>query len=157
MTMQLPLLGSKLLQRVGIVFLVSAAALLPACDGGVGGLFGREQTTNVTELTDEETQQYLGRSITVRGVVQDMVGDAAFLLVEESLFVDQELLIINAARSPVDLPDESEVDLQVTGVLQRLAIADVEQTYGTRLDPRLAQYEGSPVIIADVITVQNEL
>ena len=156
MTMQPLLLGSRQLQRIGVVFFVGLAALLPACDGGLGGLFGRESSPNIAELTEEETQQYLGTSITVRGIVQEMVGDAAFLMQEESLFTDKELLVINAARSPVELPDESEIDLQVTGILQRLSVEEVEQTYGTQLNPRLREYEGLPVILADAITVQNE-
>ncbi|MGF1514046.1 MAG: hypothetical protein ACFB5Z_10180 [Elainellaceae cyanobacterium] len=142
--------------RTGTIAILCLATLLPACGGGVGGLFSREERPTVTELTDEEAQQYLGKNITVRGVVQEMVGSAAFLMEEESLFSDQELLVINAARSPVELPDESEIDLQVTGVLQRLAVNEIEQTYNTQLDPQLTEYEGTPVIIAEAITVQNE-
>ncbi|MGF1534986.1 MAG: hypothetical protein ACFB4J_00690 [Elainellaceae cyanobacterium] len=150
------LISGPKIQRVGIVALISLATLLPACEGGVRGLFNRQGSQRVTGLTEEEAQQYLGERVTVRGIVQGMVGPAAFIMQEESLFTSPELLVINAARSPVELPDESEIDLQVTGVLQRLSVEEIQQTYGTQLDPRLSEYEGKPVIIADAIAVQNE-
>jgi len=155
--MQQTILGYLQLRRVSIAAFIGLAILLPACSDGVGGLFDRDQgPVNTTQLSDADLQNYLGQSISASGVIQEMVGDAAFIMEERSIFTDKELLVINAAKTPVSLPDQTDINLQVFGELKQLNIAEIEQIYGTALDPRLGNYEGQPVIIAETITVESQ-
>ncbi|MEO0406606.1 MAG: hypothetical protein AAF289_04565 [Cyanobacteria bacterium P01_A01_bin.135] len=135
--------------------LTALAILLPACEGGVRGLFSRRTAAPQSDLSDDEIQQYMGQTLRASGVIQEMVGSTAFLMEERSIFTDKEVLVINAAKTPVALPDEEDINLQVSGQLQLLDVEQVQQTYNTTLDPQLANYEGIPVIIADTITVDE--
>lgn len=142
-------------KRIITAAVIGLAVLTPACaDGGIRGLFNRNAAPE-SDLSDTDIQQYLGQTLRASGVIQEMVGDAAFLLEEKSIFTDKEVLVINAAKTPILLPDEEIITLQVSGQLQNLNVADVEQTYNTALDPRVRRYEGQPVIIAETITVEE--
>ncbi|MGB3612323.1 MAG: hypothetical protein WBA10_00925 [Elainellaceae cyanobacterium] len=150
-------MGHFHLRQTGIAIFIGLVALLPACSSGISGLFDRARSpNNTTQLSDADLQNYLGQSINASGVIQSMVGDAAFIMEEKSIFTDKDLLVINAAKTPVSLPDQEDINLQVSGELKQLDIAEMEQIYGTTLDPRLRDYEGQPVIVADRITVESQ-
>lgn len=105
------------------------------------------------ELTGN-VEDYLGQSVSVRGEAETALGETAFLLQDDQLFGGQEVVVINATGTPFLLPtaDEPTEDIQVTGEVQQLVIADLEREYGLDLDPELyAEYEDRPAIIAESI------
>jgi hypothetical protein len=112
-----------------------------------------EYNVTVGELTGN-VEDYLGQNVSVRGEAEAAVGETAFLLQDDQLFGGQEVIVINATGTPFLLPtaDEPTEDVQVTGEVRQLVIADLEQEYGLDLDPELyADYEDRPAIVAESI------
>lgn len=114
-----------------------------------------EENYNITlgELTGD-VEEYIGQSVSVRGEAETVLGETSFLLQDDSLFGGEEVVVINATGVPFRLPtyDEPTEEIQVTGEVRQLVIADLEQEYGLDLDPELyAEYEDRPAIIAESI------
>lgn len=155
---------STLFSRTGIAALAISAVVLPACgtstpEAGVTTEDEVAVTTDVEEnVTTEELAQnlayYLGETVTVRNEVEELVGDYAFLLENDQLFGGQETLIINASGQPVDLVEGDDTDVQITGEVRELILADLEQEYGFDLDDEIfVDYEQQPTIIAQSIAL----
>lgn len=105
------------------------------------------------ELTGD-VEDYLGQAVSVRGEAEVAVDENAFLLQDDELFGGQEVIVFNATGTPFLLPtaDEPTEDVQVTGEVRQLVIADLEREYGLDLDPALyTEYEDRPAIIAESI------
>lgn len=116
-----------------------------------------EYNVALGELTGN-IEDYLGQSVSVRGEGESAVGESAFLLQDDQLFGGEEVIVFNATGTPFLLPEEEPTeDLQVTGEVQQLVIADLEREYGLDLDPQLyAEYEDRPAIIAQSIALSPD-
>ncbi|MFW6358621.1 MAG: hypothetical protein ACOC0N_05320 [Chroococcales cyanobacterium] len=138
------------LARTGAISLgVAALLFLPAC-GGEEPVVERNVTR---EEVAEETEQLIGRTVTVRGEPQQTVGDASFTMAEGEVFGGEEILILNASGTPFVLPTE-DIEVQVTGEVAQFVLADVETDYGLDLDDEIyLEYEGQPTIIAESIAL----
>jgi len=114
---------------------------------------GEAYNVQLSDLTGN-VEDYLGQTVSVRGEAEAAVGETSFLLQDDQLFGGQEVIVINASGLPFLLPtaDEPTEDVQVTGEVRQLVIADLEQEYGLDLDPQLyAEYEDRPAIVAESI------
>ncbi|MBD1835338.1 hypothetical protein H6F61_22290 [Cyanobacteria bacterium FACHB-472] len=135
---------------IGLAFL---ALLLPACtttDPNAGG--PTAQTNVTTEEVAEETNELLGKSVTVRSEVGEKVGANSFTITDEELFGTDKVLVINASGAPTVLPDD--IELQVTGKVQKFIVADVEREFNLDLEPEVeVEYKDKPVIIAQSIAL----
>ena len=101
-----------------------------------------------------DVEDYLGQTVSVRGEAEVAIDETSFLLQDDELFGGQEVIVFNATGSPFLLPtaDEPTEDIQVTGEVRQLVIADLEQEYGLDLEPELyAEYEDRPAIVAESI------
>lgn len=99
-----------------------------------------------------DVEDYLGQTVSVRGEAEMAVDESAFVLQDDELFGGQEVIAINATGIPFVLTGTNEPteDVQVTGEVQQLVLADLEREYGLDLDPELyAEYEDRPAIIAE--------
>lgn len=158
---------SKSFSLTGAIALLSASVVLPACSNSpvVEDEVGVDET-DVTEevaVADENVQvddlsdnveAYLGQTVTVREEAEEIVGDNAFLLDEDELFGGEEVLVINASGEGIYLVEGDETEVQATGEVRELVIADVEREYGLDLDPEIyADYETRPVIIAQSLAL----
>lgn len=152
----------------GAIALALVASFLTACGTG------RETTEEPTTTSQTEVEQpieraeesnvilaelpgnvdqYVGRNISVRGDVEREVGKTAFLIQSDR---GEDVLVINATGQPFVLPTGNPVSeqIQVTGGVAKLVIADIEREYGLDLDPNLfVEYEDRPVIIAQSIAL----
>ncbi|HSM82273.1 MAG TPA: hypothetical protein VLS96_11330 [Nodosilinea sp.] len=110
--------------------------------------------TNVqTEDVADDTENYIGQTVTIRSEPIEVVGDNSFTVSDEQFFGAEPILVINASGEPLLIPEDG-VDVQVTGEVLNFVIADIEQAYGLTLDPALyADYEEQPVIIAQSIAL----
>jgi hypothetical protein len=154
---------STIFSRTGIAALALSAVVLPACGTATPEAEVVEDdvavTTDVEEnVTTEELSEnlaaYLGETVTVRNEVEEVVGNYAFLLEDEQLFGGEETLIINASGQPVDLVEGDDTDVQVTGEVRELILADLEAEYGFDLDDEVfVEYEQQPAIIAQSIAL----
>ncbi|MBD2744937.1 hypothetical protein [Coleofasciculus sp. FACHB-1120] len=136
------------------IALAILAFLLPACTSNnpekVGG---PTANTNVsTEEVANKTNALLGKSVTVRSEVEKKVGANSFTIGDEKLFGSEKILVINASGAPTVLPDD--IELQVTGKVAKLVVADVEREFNLDLEPELeVEYKDKPAIIAQSIAL----
>jgi len=158
---------SKSFSLTGAIALLSASVVLPACSNSpvVEDEVGVDETevTEEVAVADENVQvddlsdnveAYLGQTVTVREEAEEIVGDNAFLLDEDELFGGEEILVINASGEGIYLVKGDDTEVQATGEVRELVIADVEREYGLDLDPEIyADYETRPVIIAQSLAL----
>lgn len=114
-----------------------------------------ESNTSIEEIAEQEAT--LGEEVTVRGEVEEVETGRSFVIQEEDLFEEDEVLVINVSEQVV--PESAEdLRLQVTGEVGSLVLADVERDYGLDLDPELyVEYESKPVIFATYMVAAPEL
>lgn len=79
------------------------------------------------------------------------------MLEDDQLFGGEDVLVINASGEPFVLVEGDDTEVQVTGEVQQLIIADFETKYGLDLDPTLyADYEDRPVVVAQSIALSPD-
>jgi hypothetical protein len=98
-------------------------------------------------------EEYVGQTVSVRGEAERAVGESSFLLQDDQLFGGNEIIVVNATGTPFVIPDEEPTDeVQVTGQVRELVVADLEQEFDLDLEPELyAEYENRPAIVAQSI------
>ncbi|WP_313898198.1 hypothetical protein [Nodosilinea sp. LEGE 07298] len=110
-----------------------------------------------TEDVADNTENYIGQVVTIRSEPVEVVGDSSFTVSDEQFFGTEPILVINASGEPLLLPEDDDVDVQVTGEVRNFVIADVEEEFGLTLDPDLyVDYEEQPAIIAQSIALAPE-
>ncbi|MGB3203335.1 MAG: hypothetical protein WBA99_20690, partial [Nodosilinea sp.] len=134
------------------------AGLLGACAETAPNTQVTDGTTNVeTEEVVENTDSYIGQTVTIRSEPLEVVGDSSFTVSDEQFFGTEPILVINATGEQMMLPEDDDVKVQVTGEVRNFVIADVEREYGLTLDPTLyTDYEEQPAIIAESIALAPE-
>lgn len=139
------------------IALAFLAMFLPACSTQTAEQVGgpTAQTNVSTEEIADKTNALLGKPVTVRSEVEKKVGANSFTIGDEKLFGSEKILVINASGAPTVLPDD--VELQVTGTVAKLVVADIERDYKLNLEPELeAEFRDKPVIIAQSIALAPE-
>jgi hypothetical protein len=117
-----------------------------------------EATENVTtEEISDGAEGLIGETVSVRAEVEEVVDDTSFLIEDDQFFGGEDILVINASGEPFVLVEGDDTDVQVTGEVQQLVIADFETEYGLNLDPTLyADYEDRPVVVAQSIALSPD-
>lgn len=113
---------------------------------------------NVTiEYLSGNLANYLGRTVSIRGDVEEIAGDHAFLLGGDLLFGGEGVFIINASGQSLDLIEGEGTNVQVTGEVREFILDDIESEYGFDLDNNLfADYENQPVIVAQSMALSPD-
>ncbi len=159
--------------RKGAIGLVSATLFLTACgtpQATTEEPAATENTpvagTQVEEPIEQQEQlnvqageimgnveEYVGQTVSVRGEAERAVGESSFLLQDDQLFGGEELIVVNATGTPFVIPDDEPTEqVQVTGEVRELVVAEFEREYGLDLEPELyAEYENRPAIVAQSI------
>lgn len=109
-----------------------------------------DNNVQLGDLTGD-VEDYLGQTVSVRGEAEVAVGESSFVLQDDELFGGEEVIVINATGIPFVLTGTNEPteEVQVTGEVRQLVLAELEREYGLGLDPELyAEYEDRPAIIA---------
>ncbi len=124
------------------------------------GAGAQNAQATMSDITDNP-EEYYGQTLTVDGAVAQIIEPNAFVIVEQQLAEDEELL-----DNPTALADEgvlvfssgpepnlSELmTVQVKGTFQEFDLATFEEELGTELDDGLyTDWDGRPAIIADQI------
>jgi len=117
-----------------------------------------EAAENVTtEELSSGAEGLIGETVSIRAEIEDTVGKSAFLLEDNRLFGGEDVLVINSSGEPFALIDGDDTEVQVTGEVQQLVIAELETSYGLDLDPELyADYEDRPVVVAQSIALSPD-
>jgi hypothetical protein len=159
---------SKSFKLTGAIALLGAAVVLPACSESLvqedvaetpateeveTDVAAADGNVQVEDLT-ENLESYLGQTVTVREEIEEVVGESGFFLEDDELFGGEQVLVINASGEGIYLVEGDDTDVQVTGEVVELIVADLETEYGIDLDPELyAEYEQQPVIIAQSLAL----
>jgi len=116
-----------------------------------------QETENVTtEEVSENFDELIGQTVTIRSDALEIVEPTSFIVGDQSFFGGEEILIINASGEIFELP-EDDTEVQVTGEVVNLVLADIESEYDLGLDPDLyVDYEGKPAIIAQSLAAAPE-
>lgn len=106
----------------------------------------------------DNPQAYVGRLVSVRGEVEEVIGATAFSLDEDALLeggVDNDILVISSPDVPPIVQEGIESKtVQVFGTVRMLVTSEVEREFGFDLDDELVvDFEGRPVIIASSVQV----
>lgn len=149
----------KLLLKASLVALLAPTVLLTACDTSSEVGVGADTATEIAEeenVTVEElsrgAEDLIGQEISIRGEVDGILQDGAFLLDDDTWFGGEDVLAINLGE-PIILPDDDS-EVQVTGEVVQFILADIERDYSLGLDPELyAEYEDRPAILAQSIAL----
>ena len=101
----------------------------------------------------ENPDRYYSQEIAVKGEVKNINSDYAFILREDKLFSDDNLLIVNTTGEPIPNQDEKVV---VTGTVRPYVKAEFEKDYNLTWDLDIqeeieAEYTNKPVLIVDSI------
>ncbi|MFB2934580.1 hypothetical protein ACE1B6_04820 [Aerosakkonemataceae cyanobacterium BLCC-F154] len=145
----------KILEPKKIFALALAAVLLPACANEQETVNLPNAPTNVTtEEVSDNTNQLIGRTVTIRSEPLRKIGTASFTVSDEQFFGSEPILVINASGQPFLLPENDATEIQVTGTVRNFVIADLEREYNLTLDPNLyAEFERKPALIAQSLAL----
>ena len=115
------------------------------------------ESTSVTDIMNN-SDQYVGRTVAVRGEVDDISGSQTMILDEEGEVMGDEVLVIS--RQPLEpiggagddfLFDEGQ-DIEVAGEVRTFNREELEDELGITLDERTYfDWEGRPVIVATTV------
>ncbi len=99
--------------------------------------------------------EYIGRTVTVEGEIEDVYGKNAFTL-EGDLF-SGDLLVIVPPDVGAGMMFEDDAEVRITGRVAEYVEAEIEADYGFDLDDGIDYEEREPVVIAQrVILVEMD-
>ena len=134
------------------------AGLMGACAENAAQRETSDGSTNVqTEEVAENTEGYIGQVVTIRSEPLEKIGDSTFTVSDKRFLSNEPILVINTSGAPMVLPEESGVEVQVTGEVRNFVMADVAREFNLTLAPDTYQdYENQPVILAQSIALAPE-
>lgn len=139
----------------GAILLAILAFILPACSNDEANVSGAGNVT--TKEVANNADALAGKTVTVRSEPKDKVGPASFTVEDEKFFGNESILVVNASGEPFTLPEDDDIEVQVTGIVRNLVIADVEREYNLKLDKQFyVEYENKPAIIAQSIALSPD-
>ncbi|MFN6517172.1 MAG: hypothetical protein RMY29_022060 [Nostoc sp. CreGUA01] len=133
------------LSQVGIlIFLVAIAILVRSCN-----LFDAKATLTKTSAIVENTDEFLGNSVTIKSKAIQKIGLSSFAVSDTRFFRGEPILVINASGVPFNLPLDQNIKVQVTGEVRNLVIPKIEQEFNLNIDEEYySNYINKPAIIA---------
>lgn len=138
----------------GAIALALSAVLLPACTNNLEREAAVPETNVTTEEVTDNTNQLIGKTVTVRSTPVSKIGSSTFTISDKQFFSSESILIVNASGKTFTLPTDLNVPIQATGEVRKFVIADINRDYNLGLDPNLyVDYESKPAIIAQSLAL----
>lgn len=110
-----------------------------------------------TEDVAENAEDLSGQTVTIRSNAIQQIEPDAFTVADQEFFGGEDIVVINASGTPLELPTEDDTEVQVTGEVTEFVLADIESAYDLDLDPDLyVDYEDKPAIIAQSLALAPE-
>ena len=132
-------------------FLFSLAVLLPiGVEGNKQAVAQLEEGNATMEEVIDNTDNWVGKTVTVTGKIDEMQDDSSFTLEGDNYFDSDRVLIINKSGAPLpELPEENTA-LRITGKVDMVEgteyFSDVAENIGD-------EFEQKPAIYADSIVL----
>lgn len=143
--------------QVGVIAL-AASVLLSACRdiSNTSTEEDMSQQASVAEIT-KNFNRFRGQTVSVRNGIQELLGEAAFILNKDRIFEGEPILVIDVSQTLLTLPNGERTEVWVKGRVVRFVLTDIEQEQDLDLDPHLyAKYEGKPAIIAQSVILSPD-
>lgn len=150
----------------GVFALALMAVVLPGCNNALEANnrpttqppVAQQQDNNVTtEDVSENTQALIGQTVTIRSEPLQEIGTSTFTVNDEEFFGSEPILVVNSSGEPFTFPEDDDTEVQVTGEVRNLVVADLNREYDLDLDPDLyVDYENRPAIIAQSLAPAPE-
>lgn len=138
----------------GAIALALFAALLGACTNNLEPEATVPETNVTTEEVTDNTNQLIGKTVTVRSTPIRKLGPSTFTISDKQFFGAEPILVVNASGKTFTLPTDPNVPIQATGQVRNFVIADINRDYNLGLDPNLyKEYESQAAIIAQSIAL----
>ncbi|MBH8556101.1 hypothetical protein I8751_27935 [Nostocaceae cyanobacterium CENA357] len=138
----------------GAIALALSAVLLPACTNNLEREAAVPETNVTTEEVTDNTNQLIGKTVTVRSTPITKLGPSTFTVSDKEFFGTESILVVNASGKVFTLPTDPNTPIQATGPVSKFVIADINRDYNLGLDPNLyVDYEGKPAIIAQSLAL----
>ena len=113
----------------------------------------QEVDINVEEVA-EETEALEGQAVALRGKFLADMGETAFKLREDTLFPDDDILVVNVTGNDYAVPSGEATPMWVTGTVEKFERETMSDKYELTLDPNLyEEFEGQPVVVANYIAL----
>ncbi len=113
------------------------------------------QTTSPTAgattgaVAETPNAKLIGESVTVSTKVMRIISPKAFVVQDKESLGGQEVLVVTNYDSPAVAVGKN---IELTGVMRQLVVADVEKEYGFDLEPGVeAEFKDKPIIAAKAI------
>lgn len=102
------------------------------------------------EIT-EQTKKLIGKTVTVRGAVEEVQSNSVFALADELYFGGEQVLVIDRSGELPALPEDG-TQVQVTGRVDRVITSNTVENQDLDLSPDVVTlYKDRPAIIAESI------
>ncbi|MBD0388145.1 MAG: hypothetical protein ICV54_16955 [Nostoc sp. C3-bin3] len=136
------------LSKAGVlVFLVAIALIVRSCS-----FFEAKPTISNTSEIVENTEEFIGNSVTIQSRVIRKIGSSSFTVSDARFFRGEPIVVVNASGVPFNLPFDQNVKVQVTGKVRNLVISEIEQEFNLNLnDEYYKDYINQPAIVARYI------
>lgn len=130
----------------GAIALALFVVVLPACTPSPGP----EAGTTVSEVVNAPNADLIGKTVTVNGEVEKILGPKAFTIEGNRLFNDPEVLVVNATESPI----VKDTLVQVTGTVRQFLGSQIESKFDLDLPQEFeVEFRGKPVLIATAVVL----
>ncbi|BAZ08995.1 hypothetical protein NIES4071_08010 [Calothrix sp. NIES-4071] len=111
------------------------------------------QITNTNEIK-RETDDFIGKSVAIRSKPVQRIGLRSFAVNDRRLFGGKPIVVINASGVPFNLPEDRNIEVQVTGQVRNLNIPEIERKFKLKIqDEYYKDYINQPAIIAHYIAL----
>jgi len=107
------------------------------------------------ESVAEDTNQYIGKTVTVDGEIERQVSPKAFIVQDKEFLGGEDVLVVSATETPI-VPNTFA---QVTGTVRQVTnITEIEKEYGFDLEPQLeVELRDRPIIVAQTVALKPSL
>lgn len=152
--------NNGIIRSSAIALALTAAAIVPGFNKKAEAQIPVVAQGATLEEVAEDTQMYIGQTVTVRGELGEMLDSNTFKLSEKGFlfFGDDEILVVNASGQPFVPPADKGIPIQVTGQVREFRRAELETEFGWDFwDPDVVvEYENKPAIVAQSIALAPE-
>jgi len=135
------------------IALALMAVLLPSCTDTTQDVVtaGQEEENVTAEEVEENTEQLIGQTVTVRGEVLQVLDNVSFTISSQE-FAGEEIIVVNTSGEPFMLPEEDDVEVQVIGEVRQFKMVEFEEEFD--LDFQFdTDYEQEPAIVAESLAL----
>lgn len=110
------------------------------------------------EDVSEQPESVIGQRVTLRGEFLLEVDDSSFKLREDTLFPDDDVLVINATDNKYSVPLGEATEMWIVGSVELFERDTLSKQYGLTLEPSLyEEFEDQPVVIANYIALAPDI